>query len=230
MKTHKNLTIIGTSHISPESVKEVKDTINNKNPAIIALELDQNRLMALLSKNKKNSKKKSMVKELGIKGALFNIIGAWAEKKMGKMVGMEPGSEMKIALKLAGKKGIHVALIDRDIRITIKNLFKYIKFREKMNFVADIFKGIFGIDKELKRIDLRKVPDKELIDFIIKRVKKRYPGFYKALIEERNIFMAKRLYKLMEMYKDEEIIAVVGAGHENEIINIIEKEEKVNEN
>lgn len=229
MKKYKNLTIVGTSHISPDSIKEVRNAINDNEPAIIALELDKDRLMALINKNKPNTKKRSMIKELGVKGAIFNFIGAWIEKKLGKMVGVEPGSEMKEAINLAKEKKIHLALIDQDIKITIKNLFKYIKFREKMNFIIDIFKGMLGMDKELRRIDLKKVPDQELIDYIIKRVKKRYPGFYKALIDDRNKFMAKRLYNLMDIYKDQEIVAIVGAGHEKEIIEILEKKENRNE-
>ncbi len=41
------------------------------------------------------------------------------------------------------------------------------------------------------------------------------------LIKERNEFMAKNLAMLMK--KEEKVLAIVGAGHEDEIINVIKK-------
>ena len=58
MHQHKNITIIGTSHIARESINEVKDQIENNQPDIIALELDPKRAYALLHKNNNNTDKK----------------------------------------------------------------------------------------------------------------------------------------------------------------------------
>ena len=222
MKSFNNLTVIGTSHISKQSIKDAQESIELLNPNIVALELDIARFNALLSK-KKPKLKLSLIKELGIKGFIFAVIGSWVEKKLGKMVGTTPGSEMKAAAKLALAKNLKIALIDQDIRITIKNLFKYLTWKEKWNFIKDLFLGLLGFG-EVERFDLSKVPEKAIIDKMIVRVKKRYPSFHKALIEERNIFMAKALYNLMENNKDVKILAIVGAGHEDEIINLIKKE------
>ena len=49
MYTIKNIILIGTSHISPESVKEVNKSIEENNPDIIALELDLERFKRLIS-------------------------------------------------------------------------------------------------------------------------------------------------------------------------------------
>ncbi len=48
---HKNLTILGTSHIAKQSLKDVEDAIIKAKPGIVALELDRKRLAALLDKN-----------------------------------------------------------------------------------------------------------------------------------------------------------------------------------
>ena len=47
---YKNLVFLGTSHIAKQSLDEVKKYISNEKPDIIALELDRNRLQALMSK------------------------------------------------------------------------------------------------------------------------------------------------------------------------------------
>src|SRR3989338_5436058 len=222
MKSFNNLTVIGTLHISKESIKEAEDTIELLNPGIVALELDQARFYALLSK-KKPKLELSLVKEIGVKGFLFAIIGSWVEKKLGKMVGTTPGDEMKAAAKLALKKNLKIALIDQDLRITIRNLFKYLTWKEKWTFIKDLFMDLLGYS-DVKQFDLNKVPEQELIYEMITVVRKKYPSFYKALIVERNIFMAKALYNLMEHNQNITILALVGAGHEEEIINLIKKE------
>ena len=41
------LTIIGTAHVSSESVEEVKDAIYEQHPDVVAIELDQGRYIRL---------------------------------------------------------------------------------------------------------------------------------------------------------------------------------------
>ena len=54
-------------------------------------------------------------------------------------------------------------------------------------------------------------------------VKKRYPNIYNVLVKERNEIMAKRLIRIIKEKPNEKILAIVGAGHEEEIINLIKK-------
>ena len=80
MSKYKNLYIIGSSHIAKESVNKVKDEIEKNHPELICLELDQQRFLSLLSKKRKSGIK--ALKSLGIKGFLFNFIGALIEKSL----------------------------------------------------------------------------------------------------------------------------------------------------
>ncbi len=218
---YRNLTIIGTSHIAQQSLDEVKKAIEDEKPEIVALELDKRRLYALMSA-KKGKIRFSDVFKVGVKGFLFSLIGAWAEKKLGEQVGIMPGAEMKMAVRLANKDKIRLALIDQDIEVTLKRLSKSLTWKEKWNFIADIFKAVVLRKKEVE-FDLRTVPDKKLIKKLINQVKKRYPNVYNVLVKERNEFMAKKLVKLMKMKESEKILAIVGAGHEEEIIDLIKK-------
>ena len=115
---YKNLMVIGTSHIAKQSLEDVKEAIEGWKPDIVALELDKRRLYSLFRKPGKI--RIYDIKRIGIKGFIFSLIGAWAEKKLGDMVGVAPGSEMKNAIGLARKNNIKIALIDQDIEITLK--------------------------------------------------------------------------------------------------------------
>ena len=216
---YQNLTIIGTSHIARQSLEEVRKAIEEDNPDIVALELDSKRLHSLFRKEEDKISFYS-IKRIGFKGFLFSLLGAWAEKKLGNMVGVAPGSEMKTAIKLARKNKIKIALIDQDIEITLKRFSKSITWKEKWNFIVDILKAVFSGKKEIE-FDLTKVPDKKTIKTLVDKVKQRYPNIYKVLIEERNIVMANNLRQIINSNKDKKILAIIGAGHEEDILNLI---------
>ncbi len=219
MQSYKNLILIGTSHISIDSIREVEHSIASKNPDIIALELDRPRFNALIYKNKQKFRLRD-IKQIGIKGFIFNMLGGILEKKLGKLTGISPGSEMKAAVRLAHERKLEIALIDQDIRITLKNISTRMSLREKLRLLLELLLPTFSPNKV--KINLKKVPSKEVITKLTKQLKKKYPSLYSSLIEDRNIIMAKRLYTLMHTNK--KILAVVGAGHEEEIISLIKNE------
>ncbi len=217
MQAFENLILIGTSHIARESIIEVEKIIEEEKPELVALELDKGRFFALVNEEKGRLSFKD-IKLIGFKGYLFAKLGEFVERKLGGKVGVSPGEEMLKAAEIATKNKCKIALIDQKIEITLKRFSKEITWKEKFRFFADIVKGVF-IKKYRMSIDLSKVPDKEFIANILKQVKVRYPNFYKVLVEERNKYMAVKLVKLMKEYS--KIVAVVGAGHEEEIIEEI---------
>lgn len=213
-----NLTIIGTSHIAKQSLDDVEREIKEGKPDIVALELDKRRLYGLFHKPGKI--RIYDIKRIGIKGFIFSLIGAWAEKKLGKIVGVSPGSEMKKAVILAKKNKMKIALIDQDIEITLKRFSKSLTWKEKWNFVVDIVKAVVFRKKSVE-FDLTKVPSKKVIKKLVNTVKDRYPNIYKVLIEERNYVMAQNIKNVMAQNPDKKILAIIGAGHEDDILELI---------
>ena len=220
---YKNLVFLGTSHIAKQSMNEVKKYIETEKPDIIALELDKKRLPALMQKQRKIELR--VIKRIGIKGFLFSLFGAWAEKKLGKLVGVAPGSEMRLAVRLAKKNNIGIALIDQDIEITLRRLSKELSWKEKWNFIADIFKSVFSGKKEID-FDLRTVPEKRIIKRLVGKLKERYPNIYHVLIEERNAVIADNLKKLMDSNPDKKILAILGAGHVEDVLELIKRKQE----
>ena len=211
------INLLGTSHISKQSVDEIKQEIENYTPDIVAVELDQQRAIALLSEQK-NKVSITQILQIGVKGYLFVKIGGYVQQKLGKMVGIAPGSDMKQAIILAKKNNLQVALIDQPINITLKKFSKNLTFKEKFRFLADILKGLilpkrFLKEHKLLKFDLTKVPPNELIEKLIDNLRQRYPSVYKTLIEDRNKYMVKRLIHLKRKYPDKSILAIIGAGH-----------------
>ncbi|NOZ80275.1 MAG: hypothetical protein GXP63_01265 [DPANN group archaeon] len=220
-----NLTIIGTSHIAKESVREVRRFIREKRPDIVAVELDRRRLHGLLSRHRPKSSFYNIFR-VGIQGYLFSLIGAWASRKMGNVVGTDPGADMKAAVLAARKEKLQLALIDQDIEITLRRFSQAFTWREKWQMVKDVFEGIFNKEAAMKKLhglDLRKVPKDELIERLLEEVRHKYPSLYQVLITERNKVMVNNLKRIMRQYPDRSILAVVGAGHREGMESLLNK-------
>lgn len=223
---YKNLTIVGTSHIARQSINEVRQEIEKK-PFIVAVEIDRNRLMT----GRKGPRTSSRIRlkdiyRIGLTGFIFAIIGSWAQKKLGSIVGVEPGAEMFTAADLTREKGINLSLIDQDISITLAKLSRAVTLKEKLRFPYDAIKAIIFRNSEIKRLgirdlDLSKVPSRKVIKILTEDLKRNYPNVYNVLVAERNRFMANRLYNILLQHPKESILAVVGAGHEEEILGLV---------
>ncbi|MBI4143278.1 TraB/GumN family protein [Candidatus Woesearchaeota archaeon] len=218
---HKNLIFLGTSHIARQSLDEVKKLMEDEKPDIIALELDRKRLNALMADEKGKIQIRNM-RRIGVKGFLFSLLGAWAEKRLGKLVGVAPGSEMKQAIIIAKKGNIKIALIDQDIEITLRRLSNSLSWKEKMNFAADIFKAMF-LKGERIEFDLSTVPSKKVIKKLTSKLKERYPNLHKVLIEERNLVIAGNIRKIMDAEPDKKILVILGAGHIDDVLNLVKE-------
>ncbi|MFP4523728.1 MAG: TraB/GumN family protein [Candidatus Woesearchaeota archaeon] len=204
------VTFIGTSHIAEDSVNEIKKAFLEQDPDIVAVELDRQRLHALLS-DQKPSYSPRMIGRIGLKGYLFAIIGSYFQRKLGRMVGVQPGSDMKQAVVLAKNNQKQVLLMDRNLQTTLKRFSKQLTRKEKWRFLGDL---LFGKRRAKRmKIDLKKVPPRKLVTLLLDELKGRYPTMHRILVEERNEFMARRLAAATLQHPDKKMLAVLGAGH-----------------
>ncbi len=223
--THKNIKLVGTSHIAQQSINEVKVAIKEFKPDIIAVELDKSRYEAMLKKNQSRLGIYA-IRKIGLKGFLFAVIGSWLTKRLGKIVNVKPGADMMTAIRLAKKNKLKLSFIDQHIQITLHRLSKSISIGEKLNFFFDVFRAIFfrkKMQKELgiKTLDLSKVPSDTLIKRLLGRIRIRYPNLYRVLVEERNQVMASNLINISNQNPGKKILAVVGAGHTEGIQHLL---------
>lgn len=216
------ITIIGTSHIAKDSVSTVTKAVREGHEQIIAVELDRQRLHAL-EQGITGRPRLADMPHIGVSGFLFALVGHWAQKKLGNVVGVSPGSDMLAAVKEARSQGKGIALIDRNIQITLKRFSQLFGWKEKLKMVWDIVVQTLSLKK--MPFDIRKVPQDELIGKLLYEIRTSYPGLYTALIHERNVFMARRLQKLQADHPETDIIAIVGAGHKKGIEEILGKDE-----
>jgi pheromone shutdown protein TraB len=119
------------------------------------------------------------------------------------------------AVRVAEREGVHVEFIDRNIGITLERI-KRISWREKAKLVLFLVKGLtvdslFARTGKTEKIDLTKVPRKDLVRDVLRIMEKEFPGMYRVLVKERNLYMARRLAGISHGFS--RVVAVVGAAH-----------------
>jgi pheromone shutdown protein TraB len=202
--------VVGTSHIASQAVRDVRQAYMEFQPSVLAVELDQNRLAGLLSRERPKPSIR-MVREIGVKGYLFAVIGGSLQRRLGRFVGVTPGSDMLAAVRLARKDSKQVLLIDRDLMVTLQRLNRALGWPEFKQFAKDLWRGLLG--KERLSFDLSTVPDEQLVTHLLAELKRRYPRPYHILVAERNTYMAASLLSYHAGRPYDRVLVVVGAGH-----------------
>lgn len=220
------LTIIGTAHVSKNSVEEVKNAIYEQNPDIVAIELDKTRYIRI--KHEMNGIEEGdsvpiskIIKENKVGVFLVSIILGYFQSKIGEDFGIKPGSEMMGAIEAAEDLNIPIALIDRDIHITLQRVLNKMSFVDKLRFLFSTFASFFS--KEEEDIDIEELKDPENIDEIMEYFKDVSPSAYEVLVKERDAYLARSIIQISQ----DHVIAVVGAGHKPGIKKYLDNPELI---
>lgn len=202
--------LVGTAHVSSESVDEVRREIEAFAPDIVAVELDQNRYHAL-----KYGAEEPEIADILRSGNLTLFLLQWGlayvQKKIGMDVGVEPGAEMKAACEAAEERGIRIGLVDRDIRITLQRFLGNMTLREKLRMVWALLLSVFHLGGGDEEVDIEALKQQDVIDMALEEFRKFSPNGARALIDERDAYLAHQLIGLSRSF--ERVLAVVGAGH-----------------
>ena len=220
----ENLKIIGTAHVSKESIEEVKEAIITNQPDVVAVELDINRYQNMMAEKNGEKKQDVNIREV-IKGDklsifLVSMFLSYLQRKIGDDLGVKPGSEMIAAIETAEEIGAKVALIDRDISVTLKRALNKMSFLEKAKFVYGILASFFSKD-EID--DVESIKDGDTLNEVMGYFKEMSPKAYDVLVTERDAYMAH----ILQDINDENVVVVVGAGHKKGISEYLDHPEKI---
>ncbi|MGD1816822.1 MAG: TraB/GumN family protein [Pleomorphochaeta sp.] len=217
-KDNSELLLIGTAHISKDSVNEVKQQIEEYEPDRICIELDKTRYS-----NKKDNQTwsdKTLIKVLKEgKGFLLlaNMALASFQKRMGNNTGISPGEEILNAAKLAEEKNIPFSFCDREIQTTFKRAWKKSNFWNKMKLLATLISAAFS-KESISEEEIAELKKADVLETMLKEMSKELPTIKEVLIDERDQFLAKSMYKA----KGEKKLGVIGAGHTKGILKQLE--------
>ncbi len=216
--------LVGTAHVSEKSVRDVEEAIEAYKPDVVAVELDPRRYQAL--KEGSQEKKEIQIKEL-LKGNnmaifLMQTMLAFVQRKVGSEMGVKPGSEMLAAIDLAQKKGLEVALIDRDLGITLARFWAKMTLREKFRMFYSLVLASLGIGTQ--DIDIEQMTNEDVVSDLIEELREFTPSVAEVLIDERDAYLA---HNLVSIGRTKRVVGVVGAGHREGIRKYMEHPETI---
>ncbi len=216
----KEIFLIGTAHVSKESVSLVRKTIEEEIPDIVAIELCEQRYHAIVNQKKWDETEIGNVIRSGkIYLFLMQLLLTNFQRKIGDELGIKPGSEMLQALEIAKEKNIPVALVDRDIKTTLKRAFNRMSLMEKFKILYGLISGAFE-KEEINDELIEKLKEKDVITEMMEDLGREIPSIKEVLVDERDHYIADKIAGL----KEKKVVAVVGAGHVDGIKNLLESE------
>ena len=206
--------LVGTAHVLKESVEMVRETIREEMPEVVALELDMKRFSSLYES--RDVSLKEVIKQGKFMVFLVSVILSYVQRKIGAEIGVEPGAEMKEAVKTAKEIGARTALIDQELETTLSRFLKTLSLREKLRLLLSIlgvFRGKVEVDEG--------ITDEEKVNELLEELKEISPSAYKVFVEERNVVMANRIREIASSMENGKIVAVMGAGHVNGVRELL---------
>ena len=207
----KDRTVIlaGTVHISQESAIEVRQLIESEKPGRVCVEIDEGRYRSMSQDKGWESLDIGKVLKEG-KGFLLmaNLALAGFQRRMGASIGSKPGDEMLAAVRAAEEAGIPYTFCDREVQVTLKRAWMKSGFWNKSKLLASLVESAFSNEK-LSEAEIEKLKEKNELDSMMAELASFLPSVKEVLIDERDRFLASRIFVASESL----VVAVVGAGH-----------------
>ena len=210
--------LLGTAHVSQKSADVVKSLIETKEFDTVAIELDEIRYQAITDENRyKNMDLISIIKNKQTGLIATNLAMSAYQNRLAEQLGVEPGAEMKQAIKSAKEADLNLWKIDRSVGITMKRTWRSLRFVEKINLIFG-FGGFFE-KEEISEKEIERLKSGDMLESTFNEFSENSESLFKALIDERDQFMAARLQQAIETPMDtkrtigEKVLVVIGAGH-----------------
>ena len=214
----KEIILIPTAHVSQESAKLVRETIEEEKPDSICIELDEQRY-----KNLKNTNIIDIIKQKKVTLLIANLILSSYQKNIAKKLKTKPGQEMIEGMKASEEFGINLVLADRSIQTTFMRIWRKMGFFERIK----LFFSLMSIDddEDVSEEDLQKLIERDNLELAIEDMGKDYPQIAATLLHERDKYLA---YNIKNAPGDK-VIAILGAAHTPGVEEEVFKEQNIEE-
>jgi len=205
----KKIDIIGTAHISKESVELVAQVIDEKKPDTVCVELCRARYESLTRKRSwQETDLSKVIREKKAFLLLSNLMLAYFQKKLGQKLGSRPGEEMVKAIHVAEAAGAEIVLADRDIRTTLSRTWRLMGIWTKIKLLAQFITSAGGFDS-ITQEEIEEMKKRDVLEALLAEIGEKLPEIRHVIIDERDQYLTHRI----RTAPGKNIVGVVGAGH-----------------
>ena len=205
----KEIILLGTAHVSKESVRLASDVIEAEKPDTVCVELCESRYQSIRQKDKwQDTDIVKVIKEKKTFLLLSNLLLVSFQKRIADKLDVKPGEEMIKAMEIGEALGAEIHLADRNIRITLLKTWRAMGLWSKVKLLFQLILSIGKID-EINEEDIEKMKQEDVLHTLLSDVGKSLPILKDILIDERDQYLAQKI----RTAPGNKIVAVVGAGH-----------------
>ena len=205
----REIILVGTAHVSRESVEDVTRIIAEEKPDRVCVELDEGRYRSMAEGSTWQNLDIGKVLREG-KGFLLlaNLVLGSFQRRLGSDLGVKPGEEMLAAVNAAKELSIPFSLCDRQIHTTLRRAWARTSFWGKNKMLAAMLSSVFTSEK-LTSEEIEGLKQKDMLQSMLDELAGYLPAAKEVLIDERDTYLAEKIGRA----EGRRIVAVVGAGH-----------------
>jgi pheromone shutdown-related protein TraB len=218
------ITLLGTAHVSRTSADKVKELLETGEYDAVAVELCPSRHNSIIDPDALarmdlfqviREGKASMV-------AASLALGAF-QQRAAEQMGIEPGAEMKQAINSAKAAKIPVLLIDREVGVTLKRIYRNVPWWRRMNLITGLLASVV-VKQEVTEEEIERLKEGDILESTFAQFAEEEKDLFLPLIGERDEYMVARLRQEVAKHPHENILAVIGAGHLGGMVKHFEKD------
>ena len=139
------VTLLGTAHVSPSSVEDVRREVTSGRYDAVAVELCDSRYRALIEPEALERMNLFQVIRDGKAGmvAASLALGAY-QQRLAEQFDIRPGAELRAAVDGAADNGLKLHLVDRDIGITLKRVYRAVPWWQRFAILGGLGASVFS--------------------------------------------------------------------------------------
>ena len=215
-------TILGTAHVSKASADGVEHLIKTGEFDAVAIELDAGRHAALTDPDRWSKMDLFKVLREGKAGMMAaNLALSAFQQRIADQFGIEPGQEMRVAIKAAKEANLPLLLVDREVGTTLRRVYRNVGFWQRMTLFSGLLAGVFSNEK-VSEEEIEKLKQGDMLESTFSEFAKSSEKLYTPLIAERDQYMAAKLRENAinnGQPRHRNVLVVIGAGHLKGLVN-----------
>lgn len=223
-----SITLLGTAHVSKASADKVQELIATGKYDAVAVELCPSRHRVIVNPDAMAQMDLFQVIKNGQASmvAASLALGAF-QQRMAEQFNIEPGAEMRVAIKDAQAAKLPVLLIDREIGTTLKRIYRNVPWWKRFTLFAGLIESVISKEK-FNAAEIEKLKEGDILESSFAQFAENEKDLFRPLISERDEYMSARLIKECSENNYHHILAVIGAGHLNGMVQQLETQSIIN--
>ena len=208
--------VLGTAHVSRSSVEAVQTLLASETFNAIAVELCDSRAQGMRDPEAFKQMDLFRVIREGKAGMVAaSLVLSTFQKRLADQYGIQPGAEMKAAMDGAAQLDVPLWLVDREVGTTLKRAWHSVGFWQRFGLLGGMLASVFERET-IDEKEIEKLKQGDMLESAFSEFASESAPLYRALIAERDAYMAARLREEAGRSVTAnpcKVLVVIGAGH-----------------